>query len=109
MSSDNLARIMLKYEKQLRPEHPNLPHLHPHLWRHTRAQILYDAGMPLEMVSVWLGHSQLESTMIYSSISMEKKRKELQEAMGNEELLVAKEFPMYCSDEILIKQLYGLK
>lgn len=51
MSSDNLARIMLKYEKQVRAEYSDLPHLHPHLWRHTRAQILYDAGMPLEMVT----------------------------------------------------------
>lgn len=109
MSSDNLARIMLKYEKQLRVEHPDLPHLHPHIWRHTRAQNLYDAGMPLEMVSAWLGHSRLESTLIYSSIGIERKREALQKATEGEEPLFRKQGPSYCNDENLVKHLYGLR
>lgn len=109
MSSDNLARIMLKYERLLLVEHPDLPHLHPHLWRHTRAQNLYDAGMPLEIVSAWLGHSQLESTLIYSSIGLERKRKALQNATQGEDSLLENGCPKYCDDENLIKQLYGLK
>ena len=53
---------------------PSIPHIHPHLFRHTRAMHLYMAGMPLETVSQWLGHSQLETSLIYARATTEMKR-----------------------------------
>ena len=54
-----------------------LPHLHPHLWRRTRSMHLYLAGVPLPLVSEWLGHSSIETTQIYARATNEMKRQAL--------------------------------
>jgi len=108
MSSDNAARIMNKYEKIVKEIYPNLPHLHPHLFRHTRAQNLYSAGMPLPLVSEWLGHSQMETSLIYAHADVDMKRKAIEKATSGSNLLVEKEAPKYMKDEEIIKILYGL-
>ncbi|WP_411682388.1 tyrosine-type recombinase/integrase [Clostridium thailandense] len=36
------------------------------MFRHSRAMHLYHGGMPLSLLSEWLGHAQLETTMIYA-------------------------------------------
>lgn len=77
MSPDNVLRFMNKYEKQIKEKQPEFPHLHPHLFRHTRAMHLYLAS-PLPLVSEWLGHSQLEATTIYARATTEMKRKALE-------------------------------
>ena len=65
MSQDNVQRFMRTYEKKAREINADLPHLHPHLWRRTRAMHLYLAGVPLPLISEWLGHSSMETTQIY--------------------------------------------
>ena len=45
---------------------------------------LYMAGMPLELVSQWLGHSNMETTLIYASATAEMKRKEIQKIYKKE-------------------------
>ncbi len=40
--------------------------VHPHLLRHSVAQGLLDAGMPLEHLQQFLGHSQITTTQIYA-------------------------------------------
>ncbi len=42
--------------------------VHPHLFRHTHAQHLLDAGAPLEVVSTSLRHSQISTTQIYAQV-----------------------------------------
>ena len=54
MSCDNAQRFIAKYGAKARDAMTTIPHLHPHLFRHTRAMHLYMAGMPLEMVAQWL-------------------------------------------------------
>ncbi len=108
MSADNIARIMIKYERIVRKTQPDLPHLHAHLWRHSRAQGLYDAGVPLEIISSWLGHAQLQTTLIYASIGVEQKRKAIEKATKGKSFLVQKEIPKFLDNEMLIKRLYGL-
>ena len=107
MSADNSARINGKYEKLARLDHPDIPHLHPHLWRHSRAQQLYQAGMPLPLLAEWLGHAQMETVHIYARADTEMKRKAMEAAMGGKEPLVEPQTPVYNDDEIL-KKLYGL-
>ncbi len=108
MSADNAARIMKKYELIVKQKHPNLPHLHPHLWRHTRAQQLYSAGMPLPLISEWLGHSNMETSLIYAHSDVEMKRKAIEKATNGENPLIPKEFPKFMNDKDIIKKLYGL-
>ena len=60
------ARLRIqKYAASAREKCPDVPlNVHPHLWRHTRAMHLYQHGMDLTLISQWLGHKQLETTLI---------------------------------------------
>ena len=108
MSADNSARIMEKYERLAKETNPGIPHLHPHLFRHSRAMHLYQSGMPLELVGQWLGHSQLETTLIYAYADTTMKRKAIEKAMEGNRILMMREEPRYRNDEGIIKKLYGL-
>lgn len=109
MSPDNVARFMSKYEKQIKEKQPEFSHLHPHLFRHTRAMHLYMAGMPLPLVSEWLGHSQLETTTIYARATTEMKRQAI-EKISTDECAVFKkdETFKYADNDEVLKRLYGL-
>ncbi len=43
-------------------------YVHPHLIRHTTATVALRNGMPIEQVKVMLGHSKIDTTMIYTDI-----------------------------------------
>lgn len=83
MSPDNVQRFLRKYEQDMCSKSGNLPHLHPHLFRRTRAMHLYIAGVPLPLISDWLGHSQIETTQIYARATMEMKRQAVQKLGDN--------------------------
>jgi site-specific recombinase XerD len=111
MSDDNVARFMKKYgnaAKEICAEVPD--NLHPHLFRHSRSIHLYRTGMPLELLSEWLGHSQLETTRIYAYADTEMKRAAIQKATGNHNSLMSNDqTPFWKSDDQIIRKLYGLK
>lgn len=45
---------------------PEVPErIHPHIFRHSRAMHLYQHGMDLTMVSQWLGHANLSTTLMH--------------------------------------------
>ena len=44
----------------------------PHVIRHTTATIALKRGMPIEEVSKMLGHSNIETTMIYAEVNRQK-------------------------------------
>lgn len=113
MSRDNVARFLSNYEQMLRRTDQNLrldfPHLHPHLFRHTRAMHLYMAGMPLVLISEWLGHSRIETTMIYARATIEMKRAAVEKLDIESPIQeISKQFK-YEDDDNIIRQLYGLK
>ena len=85
--------------------------VHPHLWRHTRAMHLYQHGMDLTLISQWLGHSKLETTLIYAKADTEKKRKAIEKATDpNSPLRDRLNAERYMvTDDELLKQLYGLR
>ena len=109
MSDDNVARFMNKYEKKIRETYPSFPHLHPHLLRHSRAMNLYIYGMPLAMISGWLGHTQLETTTIYAQATTEMKRRQAEKAEKANSKVCKDEVFNYANDDEMIKRLYGLK
>lgn len=106
--SDDAVRLRLqKYADSARAKCPEVPeHVHPHMWRHSRAMHLYQHGMPLELVSQWLGHSSPETTLIYAYADTEHKREAIKRALG--ENATANDQVATVSDEDLLKQLYGL-
>lgn len=109
MSDDNVARFMKKYEVQIHKTDPGFPHLHPHLLRHSRAMNLYINGMPLPLISEWLGHTQLETTTIYAQATTEMKRKASEKADAQNASIFTDEVFKYADSEEHLKLLYGLK
>lgn len=44
-------------------------HITPHIFRHTIATVLLRNGMPVEQVQRFLGHANINTTMIYAEVS----------------------------------------
>ena len=109
MSSDAAQAFIKKYGDKARDHSAEIPHLHPHLFRHTRAMHLYMAGMPLELVSQWLGHSQMETSLIYARATTEMKRKAIDKISTAENSVFREDEKFkYADNETVIRQLYGL-
>jgi len=111
MSDDNVSRFMKKYGRAAKGICPEVPdNLHPHLFRHSRSIHLYRSGMPLALLSEWLGHAQLETTMIYAYADTEMKRDAIQKATGKHNPLMDNDqIPIWKGDDQIIRKLYGLK
>ncbi len=104
MSADNVARFMRKYADIARINCPEIPdNVHPHMFRHSRAMHLYQGGMPLSMVSEFLGHADPETTLIYAHADTEMKR----QAIENAGLTIGIEntIPLWTDQDILEKLL----
>lgn len=70
---------------------------------------LYMAGMPLELVSQWLGHSQMETSLIYARATTDMKRKAIEKIYTKENsVFKSNEKFKYADNEDVIRQLYGL-
>lgn len=66
MTEDNVRKLIAKYGVQARKICKEVPeNVHPHLFRHSWAMVLYQNGVDLTLISQWLGHSNLETTLIY--------------------------------------------
>jgi integrase len=66
MSDDNVERFVEKYADAARNLCTSIPgKVTPHMFRHSRALALYRNGMPLPLISEWLGHSHMETTLVY--------------------------------------------
>lgn len=50
----------------------------PHTWRHSTAVHMLEAGNEINMVAMWLGHADSNTTHAYAEINMEMKRKMLE-------------------------------
>jgi len=112
MHHDTARRFIHDYgvaAKKLCPDVPD--NCHPHLWRHSRAMGLYQHGMDLTLVSQWLGHAKLETTLIYAKADTEKKRVAIERATDPnsplKEHLNAERYTV--TDDEILKRLYGLR
>ena len=72
---------------------------------------LYRNGMPLHLVSQWLGHSKMDTTVqFYADADLEMKRKAIESATSDVNELIGKTADIdWENDEELLKLLYGLK
>lgn len=76
--------------------------------RHTRAIHWYRSGIPLPLISDYLGHENLQTTLIYAYADTEMKRTALEKAnaLGTQ---IESAPPKWKTDEDMIKRLYALK
>ena len=111
MSDDNVARFIDKYAAIARKNCTEVPqNVTPHMFRHSRALHLYRKGVPLPLISEWLGHSNVETTLIYAYADTEMKRVAIEKATAQNHPLRNQEiFDLSSLDEDSIKKLYGLK
>lgn len=68
---DSMTGQALYYMLEKRGEIAGIPELRPHSLRRTFAQLARTAGVPLEELSVLLGHEDLKTTMIYLNVKVE--------------------------------------
>ena len=109
MSIDAVGAIYKKYGKSAAVQCKDMPaNLHPHMMRHTRAMHLYRSGMPLELLSQYLGHADVETTLIYAYADTEMKREAIRKA---DVVRDGKEVPVeiWADNEDMILKLSGLK
>lgn len=112
MSDDNVARFMNNYGLSAKVICKDVPSkVHPHMFRRTRAMHLYRAGMPLALLSEWLGHENLETTLIYAYADTEMKREAIKKATGDNNPLNSNDKLQlsWKNDDEILRQLYGLK
>ena len=111
MSDDNVERFVKKYAIMAQKECHEIPNrVTPHMFRHSRALHLYRKGVPLPLISEWLGHSSVETTLIYAYADTEMKRAAIEKATGKNHPIRNKErFDVSELDDDTLKKLYGLK
>lgn len=112
MTEDNVRRLVKKYGTAARKECVEVPeHVYPHLFRHSLAMMLYRNGVDLSLISQWLGHSCIETTLIYAHADTEIKRRAIENAVPEtselKPMLNSKRYME--NNEELLKRLCGLK
>jgi integrase/recombinase XerD len=107
MSPDNVSVFIKKYANQAKERCPEIPdNVHAHLFRHSRAMHLYQAGIPLSYIKDFLGHVSATTTSIYASADTTMIKEALEKAAlkGN----ATSELPVWEGNEDLIIKLCGL-
>jgi site-specific recombinase XerD len=112
LSDDCVRKFLKQYGISASKRCPEVPtNVHPHLWRHSRAMHLYQHGMDLTLISQWLGHANLETTLVYAHADTEHKRRAIEIATGGDV-----HSPTYISpgrftvsDDDTLKRLSGLR
>jgi len=110
MSDDNVGKFISKYAAAARLVCPEVPErVTPHMFRHSRALSLYRNGMPLVLISEWLGHAHTDTTLIYAYADTEMKRAAIEKATQQVHPLRNQQPTFqFEKDEETLKRLYGL-
>lgn len=109
MSDDNVSRFLKKYAAEARARNAHVPgNVHPHMFRHSRAMHLYQNGMPLAMLSEFLGHKDPETTLIYAYADTEMKRQAIEKASADSLTAdMPDDAPIWESQDIIDRLLKG--
>ena len=110
MSDDNVSYFLKRYAKSAHQVCPEVPlRMYAHLFRHTRAMHLYQAGIPLSYIKDFLGHVSVNTTNIYASADTSMMKAALEKTYPSNGEPAAKEEPVWQDNEELILKLCGLK
>jgi site-specific recombinase XerD len=111
LSDSAVRKIVREYGEAARKNCDEIPDIvHPHMLRHSRAMHLYQNGNDLELISQWLGHVNMETTLVYAYADTEHKRKAIEASIDPGSPLAkrrnAQRFTL--SDDETVRRLYGL-
>jgi site-specific recombinase XerD len=112
MSENNVRELVASYAPGAQKVCAEAPDkVHPHLFRHSRAMHLYQQGMDLTLLSQWLGHAQLDTTLMYAYADTEMKRRAIEASTSHDsplkKKLNANRFTI--DNEDTLKKLYGFR
>lgn len=68
LSPQSVRLIINKYMKRVQSNY----HVTPHMFRHTFATSLLEAGMDIRYIQSLLGHSSISTTQIYTNVALQK-------------------------------------
>lgn len=111
MSPDNVGKFIKKYGDMARSVSIEVPdHIYPHMFRHSRAMHLYRNGMPLPLLSEWLGHAQMNTTLTYyANADTKMKQEAIEKATSSLNPLFNDDIDIdWENDEEMMKKLCGL-
>jgi integrase/recombinase XerD len=110
MSDDNVSCFLKRYAGSAHQLCSEVPlRMHAHLFRHTRAMHLYQAGIPLSYIKDFLGHVSVNTTDIYAFTDTSMMRAALEKIDKGNNGHSSKEVPIWQDNEELILKLCGLK
>lgn len=85
MAEDTARHFVREYGEAARLVCTEVPeNVHPHLFRHSCAMSMYQNGVDLSLVSQWLGHASLETTLVYAHADTELKRKAIEKSVPHD-------------------------
>lgn len=111
MSQDNVSKFVKQYGDSARKVCNEVPaHLYVHMFRHSRAMHLYRNGMPMPLLSEWLGHAQMETTIkYYANADVKMKQEAIEKATSDLNPVLSNTIGFtFENDDEIIKKLYGL-
>jgi site-specific recombinase XerD len=100
-----VAYILKKYCDLARKENPAIPsRISPHVFRHSKAMHMLQAGVNLIYIRDFLGHEHVETTEIYAKADTEMKRKAIESA----QITIDTELPDWAGNKPLMQLLTKL-
>lgn len=110
MSEDNVNSFLKGYAQSAHQICSEVPlNMHAHLFRHTRAMHLYQAGLPLSYIKDFLGHASINTTDIYASTDISMMKGALEKIIQKTSETSSQEEPVWQGNEEMILKLCGLK
>ena len=107
LTKAGIKYIIEKYRIMAEKESPLVPkNIFPHMFRHSKAMHLLEAGVNYIYIRDFLGHSNIKTTEIYARISVEQKRKALNQVYN--ENIPATEGNLWNKDDNLLEYLMKL-
>lgn len=107
LTKEGVAYIISKYVNIARKQTNLLPQrVKPHMFRHSKAMHLLQAGVNLIYIRDFLGHTDVKTTEIYARADSETKRKAIENAYPD---LIDSNLPDWSKDQALLSWLSELK
>ena len=107
LTQKGVAYIISVYAEQARRASPLFPaKVHPHLFRHSKAMHLLQAGVNLIYIRDFLGHTDIKVTEVYARADTETKRKAIENACAD--LIDVSNLPDWTKDQALLTWLSEL-
>ena len=99
-------RLLQKYATRARLACPHLPEqISPHIFRHSKAMHLLQAGIPLVIIRDFLGHADITTSEIYARADLDMKRRALEKIAIPP---APRSFPSWQDDSALLTWLRAL-